>query len=141
MAEIVFSTGLVKYNINGSAEVMFNPTDAAFVEKLYNTFSKLDSLQDEYRKEIDGITDNKQIFDIARKRDSEMRVMIDSIFDGANISESVFGGINVYALADGLPLWANLLLSIMDEVDETLAKEQKLTNPRISKYTAKYQKK
>ena len=47
---------------------------------------------------------------------------------------------NVYALSDGLPVWANLMLTIMDEIDTTFAREQKATNPRISKYTKKYQR-
>lgn len=47
---------------------------------------------------------------------------------------------NVYALANGLAVWCNLMLAVMDEVDSTYAREQKATNPRIAKYTAKYQK-
>ena len=31
-------------------------------------------------------------------------------------------------------------VAVMDEIDTTFTREQKLTNPRISKYTAKYQK-
>lgn len=141
MADLRFSTGEVTYNLNGKIDVVFNPTDSAFVEKLYNTFSQLDALQDTYKKEIESVTDSKKIFDIARARDTEMRKMIDSIFDGAPVSNEVFGYMNVYALADGLPVWANLLLAVMDEIDTSFDAEQKKTNPRISKYTAKYQRK
>lgn len=42
--------------------------------------------------------------------------------------------------ANGLPVWCNLMMAVMDEIDTTFTREQKLTNPRISKYTAKYQK-
>lgn len=45
-----------------------------------------------------------------------------------------------YAIANGLPVWCNLMMAVMDEIDTTFTREQKLTNPRISKYTAKYQK-
>ena len=45
---------------------------------------------------------------------------------------------NVYAMADGLPVWCNLMLAVMDEIDTSFAREQKRMNPRIAKYTAKY---
>lgn len=139
MAEIQFSTGIVKYNLNGVVEVSFNPTDTAFVEKLFRTFDSLDSKQEAYKAEIESIEDKKEIFDIARKRDEEMREMVDDIF-GIPVCASLFKDMNVYALADGLPVWANLILAIMDEIDTSFAREQKVTNPRIKKYTDKYVK-
>ena len=57
---------------------------------------------------------------------------------GFDVCGAVFGDMNVYALADGLPVWCNLMLSVMDEIDTTFAREQKAQNPRISKYTKKY---
>lgn len=141
MAEIKFSTGLVTYSLNGVFDVTFNPTDSAFVERLFNTFNTLDSMQDAYKREIEGVKDNAKIFEIARNRDNEMRGMIDGIFDGAPVCAAVFGTMNVYAMSDGLPVWANLLLAIMDEIDTSFAREQRQTNSRISKYTAKYQRK
>ena len=139
MTELQFSTGLVSYSLNGRCEVAFNPTDSTFVEKLFDTFSVLDKKQEDYRKEIEKTSDRMEIFEIARARDAEMREMIDGVF-GAPVCQTLFGGMNVYALADGLPVWANLLLAVMDEIDTGFAREQKLTNPRIAKYTAKYQK-
>lgn len=137
--ELQFDTGLVTYNINGAFELSFNPTDSTFVEGLFNTFDELDKKQDAYKAEIEK-AEKRKIFDIARKRDSEMREMIDAAL-GAPVCNAVFGGMNVYALADGLPVWANLLLAIMDEIDTSFAREQKLTDGRIRKYSAKYKQK
>jgi hypothetical protein len=139
MPEIKFDTGLVTYDLNGKAQVSFNPTDSAFVERLYKTFEELDKKQDAYKAEVERIADKKEIFEVARRRDGEMRQMIDEAL-GAPVCDAVFGGMNVYAMADGLPAWCNLMLAIMDEIDTSFAREQKLTNPRVSKYTAKYQK-
>lgn len=138
MPDIKFSTGLVTYSINGACDVSFNPTDSAFVERLFSTFYELDKKQDEYKAEIDELTDKKQIFEIARARDTEMRRMVDGVFD-APVCDALFGKMNVYAMADGLPVWCNLMLSVMDEIDTSFAREQKQTNARIAKYTAKYQ--
>lgn len=140
MAELSFETGKVTYNINGKCEVSFNPTDGAFVERLYSAFEELDKKQDGYRAQVEKMADKREIFKFARERDAEMRAIIDSVLE-APVSDAVFGTMNVYALAEGVPVWCNLMLAIMDEIDTTFAREQKYENPRITKYTAKYQKK
>ena len=139
MKELTFETGLVNYSINGICDVTFNPTDSNFVKRLFDSFEFLDKKQDAYRAEIEKVADKKEVFEIAMARDAEMREIIDGIFENP-VCEAIFGGMNVYAMADGLPVWCNLLLAIMDEVDTTFAREQKATNPRITKYSSKYHK-
>lgn len=139
MNTLNFDTGLVTFSVNGKCELAFNPTDSAFVERLFNAFDTLDKRQEGYRDEITKLSDNRKIFEIARKRDAEMREIIDGVF-GKPVCDSLFGDMNVYAMASGLPVWCNFLLAIMDEIDTTFAREQKATNPRIQKYTAKYRK-
>lgn len=139
MKDICFDTGVVTYNINGRCELMFNPTDSAFVERLFNAFDTLDKKQESYKAEVEKTANKREIFDTARKMDEEMRDIINEVFS-TDVCTAVFGDMNVYALADGLPVWANLMLAIMDEVDTTFAREQKATNPRLAKYTKKYHK-
>ena len=139
MKELSFESGLVTYSINGACEVSFNPTDSNFVERLYTTFEELDRKQDEYKAQVEKLSDKREIFDYVHERDAEMRGMIDGLF-ATPVCDALFGNMNVYAIANGLPVWCNFLLAVMDEVDTTFAKEQKATNPRIAKYTAKYQK-
>jgi len=139
MKELNFDTGIVTYNINGKCEVSFNPTDSAFVEKLFNSFDTLDQRQETYRAEVERLADKREIFQTARKMDGEMRDIINDLF-GWDVCAAVFGHMNVYAMAGGLPVWANLLLTLMDEIDSGFAREQKATNPRIEKYMKKYHK-
>ena len=139
MKELNFESGLVTYSLNGKCEVIFNPSDSNFVERLYSAFEDLDKEQEGYKATIEKMANKREIFEFARERDSEMREIIDGLF-GVPVSDALFGGMNVYALANGLPVWCNLMLAVMDEVDSTYAREQKATNPRIAKYTAKYQK-
>lgn len=136
MGEICFNDGLRTFNINGKVEVVFNPTDSDFAQRIYKTFEALDRKQNSYKEEISKMQ-KSEIFDFAKARDAEMRKMIDEVFD-VPVSDAVFGKMNVYAMADGLPVWCNLLLAVMDELDSGFAREQKATNPRIQKYTAKY---
>lgn len=139
MKELSFETGLVTYSLNGAVQVTFNPTDSTFVESLFKTFDALDTKQDAYNSEIDNASDKREIFDLARKYDAEMRAMIDSILNQP-VCDALFGSMNVYAMADGLPVWANLLLTLMDEINTAFAREQKATNPRLQKYLDKYHK-
>ena len=139
MPELKFDTGLASYSLNGKCEVWFNPTDSDFVKRLFDAFDYLDKKQEAYREQVEKMADKRQIFDIARERDGEMRGIVDDLFN-APVCNAVFGRMNVYALADGLPVWANLILAVMDEIDTSFAREQKATNPRIQKYTAKYKR-
>ena len=139
MKELNFDTGLVTFSVNGACEVSFNPTDSAFVKRLFDAFDYLDQKQEAYKAEIEKTADKKKIFEIAKERDREMREILDGVFE-APICAPVFGSMNVYALADGLPVWCNLMLAVIDEVDTSFAREQKVTNARIAKYTAKYKK-
>ncbi len=139
MPELKFETGLVTYVLNGTCEVSFNPTDAAFVERLFSTFEELDKQQEALKAEFEKTSDHRELFEIARKHDAEMRAVIDKAM-GVPVCDALFGGMNVFALADGLPVWGNLLLAVMDEIDTSFAREQKATNPRIQKYTRKYHK-
>ena len=139
MKELSIGTGVVTYSLNGACEVSFNPTDSVFIEKLFNAFDTLDKRQESYKDEVSKSADKRELFVIARKMDGEMREIINDVFD-VDVCSALFGDMNVYALSDGLPVWANLMLTIMDEIDTTFAREQKATNPRISKYTKKYQR-
>lgn len=139
------STGLKAYDItNESGDVVstvyFNPTDPNFAQRLYDAFSSLDTQDEQYHKRIAEETDGKKIFEIARLMDEEMRQTIDGLFS-PGVCQSIFGNISVYAWADGLPLWANFLLTIMDEMDEALAREKKASDPRLQKYMKKFGKK
>lgn len=139
MAEIKFDTGVVTYSLNDKCEVAFNPTDSSFVERLYCAFEELDKKQESYKVQVEKLANKREIFDFARECDTEMRKIIDGVF-AQPVCDTLFGGMNVYSVANGLPVWCNLMLAVMDEIDTTFAREQKLTNPRVAKYTSKYHK-
>lgn len=139
MQDLKIATGLKEYNINGKCAVVFNPTDPNFIKRIFDAFDKLDARHEEYNKAISKEENGVKLFEIARKMDAEMRDTINEAL-GCDVCTPVFGDISVYAAADGLPLWANLLLAIIDEMDDSFAREKKATNPRIEKYTKKFSK-
>lgn len=140
MAKVLsFDTGLVEYEINGAATVRFNPTDAAFTERLYDTFTSLDKRQDEFKSKVEEIGgDGAAMFEYANERDKEMRGIIDGLL-GEGVADALFPDMNCYALADGLPVWINLMFAIADEIQAAYTAEQKKTDPRVAGYNKKYE--
>ena len=139
MNTLNFETGLTTFVVNGAAEVTFNPTDERFMERLFDAFDQLAKKQDAHKQAIAELKDTKAIFEYTDRMDKEMRDTIDAVF-AQKISDTIFGGVSVYAMANGLPLWCNFLLAVMDKIDDTIVREKQATNPRIAKYTAKYHK-
>lgn len=137
MPNIDYDSGLITYTVNGGFELCFNPTDSGFVERLFNAFEVLDKKHESYRNAVEKMADKREIFDFTRKCDKEMRELVDQVFD-APVSDGVFGKINVYAFGSGLPIWANFILAVMDEIDTAFAREQKAMNPRLQMYLDKY---
>ena len=139
MQKLQIETGVVEYSLNDCCTVRFNPTDSTFVGELYRVFAELDAQQETHQQELSQMKDNREIFALARRRDAEMRELIGSVF-GQDVCTPLFGSMNVYALAGGLPLWANLLLAVMETIDSAFSREQQAANPRIEKYLKKYRK-
>ena len=128
MAKILsFDDGLVEYEINGKATARFNPTDAAFVERLYQAFTDLDDKQEEFQARVSEIGADG----------AEMRKIIDGLL-GEGVADALFPDMNCYALADGLPVWINLLFAVAEEIEAAYHLEQGKTDPRIKAYNARY---
>lgn len=164
MKELKFDTGLVTYKVNGGAEIRFNPTDTEFTKKVLGIFRDLTDKQEKYREMLgaDAETPNVDtaledpeaakklneqadvILTAITQMDQDMREAIDSAFGTKGTADAVFGSASLYAYADGLPLWANFLLAVIDEMPASVEKQASLTDPRlrahVGKYSAKYGK-
>lgn len=139
MSTLSFETGQVTYSLNGASEVRFNPTDSAFAQRLFEAFETLEQKQEDYQRQAAALKEPREIFAFARQRDLEMRELLDEVL-GASVCAPLFGGMSLYAMAGGLPVWCNLLLALMDEMDAALAREQKAADPRLKKYLDKYRR-
>ena len=134
MKELTLNTGEIEYRLNDKCTVRFNPTDPAFADRIYTALDELSKKQE--RKDIDGMT-TRETFDYLRKLDADMRGTIDGCF-GTPVCEPLFGSTSVYARADGMPLWMNLMLAIIDEFDDGIKREKAFHSEKLAKYTKKY---
>ena len=137
MKSLNFTDGVEEYLLAGKVSVSFNPTDINFLERLSRAFSELDALQEEVRSTREKLTDDREVFPIARELDGKMRAILNELF-GKEICEPLFGSVNLFASSGGLPLWANLLLAITDEVQGAMKGELDAREKRIAKYVKKY---
>ena len=138
MKSLSFSDGLEEYSLNDRVTVRFNPTDASFLERLTALFEKLDALQEEVAA-AQETTPEEEVFPLAKSLDSRMRELLDGFF-GQPVCETLFGSMNLFASAGGLPVWANLLLALTEEVESAMQGELSAREARIAKYTEKYKK-
>ena len=115
MAGITFETGVKTWDVLGRAEIAFNPTSAAFLKRLQDTVESLDAAHETAAK-ADGSK-----FDALMAADKQMRNILDSVF-GDGFCAKVFppDDMTLLDLAGGLPIWANFILAIMEQMDESL---------------------
>ena len=137
MKELNFDLGLNEYDLGGKVTVCFNPTDISFLEKLSDSFQYLDLIQEEVKLSKEEITDEKDVYNLAKNLDAKMRDIINALFD-TDVCTPLFGEMNLFSSAGGLPVWANLMLAIADEVQASMQGELKQREARIRKYTEKY---
>jgi hypothetical protein len=137
MKELNFDLGLNEYDLGGKVTVKFNPTDVSFLEKLSESFATLDLIQEEVKLSREEISDEKDVYNLAKNLDGKMRDIINALF-GMDVCTPLFGEMNLFASAGGLPVWANLMLAIADEVQDSMDSELKQREARIRKYTEKY---
>ena len=139
MKELNFDSGVVPYRLNGKYELSVNPSDVFFVEKLYGAFEALDQKQGEYQKAVEAAKGNKTLFDVAHQIDCEMREIINQAF-GQDICTPLFDEVSVYAISanTGMPVWMNLMFTVLDEIDGIVNGAQKKASERLKKYTSKY---
>ena len=156
MQELNFATGRVRYKVNGDSEIEFNPTDTEFSRRVLNIFRDLADKQEAYAKALSAdepdmakalddseaakqaVAQADAVLDTVVQMDKDMRAAIDGAFQSPGTADAVFGSTSLYAYADGLPLWANFLMAVIDEMPASAEKQAKLTDPRLRKYVGKY---
>lgn len=139
MKELIIGSGKREYNLGGKVTVEFSPTDMDFVERAMGVMRTAEENQKAISEELKN-ADADQVFAIARRRDGEMRDLVNGLF-GVDVCTPLFGTMNSFAISDGLPLWANVVMAVLDECYDNVPEEEKAVRYRIDKYTKKYQKK
>lgn len=138
MKTLNFDTGIVTYSLNDKCEISINPTDSSFVNKVADTFEKIEAIGEACSKELNP-EEPAKLFALCEKRNTETRKLIDELL-GDSVCNAVFGDMDVFALANGLPVWQNLFFAVLEEMDTSVLSEKSKTKARLEKYTSKYRR-
>ena len=136
--ELNFANGVQSYTVNGVEDALrLNPTDAEMLQKIYLAMKDLEGKQKERAKVGKRSEDIEETFSLLHALDQEMRGVLDGLF-GDGLCEKIFGEMSLYASADGLPVWENFILAVIDLFDDSVKREAALSDKRIQKHVQKY---
>ena len=138
MGELNFQTGRKTYTVNGGVEISFEPSDPKFASAVVSAFQKCsDIAKTTADLNFEGAANTIEALE---KMESEVRKEIDAAF-GYAVCDKVFSGLSVIAVADGLPVWTNFLMAVIDEVDQSMPEGEGRTKERVQKYMSRYENK
>lgn len=136
MKELNIQTNIEEFKLNGTVSVFYNPSDPNFIGEIFDALNDFSNKTDEYHSQIEKASVEEALA-LGRKLDADMRARFEQIF-GVDVITPIIGKTNVYAVADGLPIWANLLLAVMETLKGVDEEQLKRGNSRIAAYTKKY---
>lgn len=140
MLEFNHDTGLEEISINGKVTVWLNLTDIDFCERVFNTFSAMDAQQEKYQAMLKDTDDPAKLFETARSMDADMKALLNTLFE-TDVCTPLYGKMNIYAMAGGTPVWFNLVMCLIENMDDVFKAEKLKTNPRLQKYLDRFGKK
>lgn len=137
MQELKVTGGVQYFNLNGR-ELAFDPGDMNFADEFLTMVENLEKTMEDSEEIRKVMAENpREVFRIVREKDRTIRAEIDHVF-GEGTSKAIYTG-NLTSLADGLPVWLNFCLAIMDIMEENARTQRARSNPRLQKYMAKYE--
>lgn len=128
-----------EYNIDGKIVLRFNPADATFVKNFNAAFKALAGAQSELAEAATTV-DDEAFFDASAATNTKLRGILNDLF-GEDICTPIWGTADLTALSDGLPLWFNFMMALIDEIDADMKSVKDVRSARLDAYLAKYQKK
>lgn len=139
MEKLNIDLGIKEYELCEGLTISFNPTDMELLKRMMDTFKELEAEEKVQRAKISKIDDYVEMYEAYAAMDKAFREKLNALF-GKDICTPLVGDVNIYARGNGLPIWANIILAIIDEFDDSIKEQDKIGKARIDKYTKKYHK-
>lgn len=139
MNNLSFGDGRKTYTVNGSVEICFNPASARFAGTLLDMVDHCQNIMNEVReKQLKVEADKAAVFELAKEQDDRIGAEIDSVFGTGKAAQLFPAGPTAWA--DGLPVWLNFSMAILDELNENINEQKQQAEPRLAEYMKKYEK-
>lgn len=137
MGALNFQTGKRPYTVNDGAVIYFDPSDAQFAGRIIKAFQNCSKIQNNGTSQP---ADIDELVAATEKMVLNIKTEIDGAF-GDQVCDKVFGGSSPIAIADGLPVWTNFLMAVIDEIDRNTPDDQARTKARVQQYMTHYEMK
>lgn len=135
MGDLSYGAGKRAYTLNGGETIHFDPCDSEFANKVVVAIRNCHNIQNNFHKE--PFADLDEQLACIQKMNADIRAEIDKAF-GEPVCDKACYGSSPIAISDGLPVWMNFLMAVIDEVDANMPEGEKRTRVRIQQYMDKY---
>lgn len=135
MGALNYTAGKRQYTLPSGAVIHFDPCDSEFANKIIVAVRNCNKIQNSFPKE--PFTDLDEQLNFIQKMNGDIREEIDKAF-GEPVCEKACCGSSPISLSDGLPVWMNFLMAVIDEIDANMPEGEKRSRARVQQYMDKY---
>lgn len=135
MGALNYSAGGKVYDLPNGETVSFDPCNAEFASAVVRAFSNCHKIHQEGTKELPQDVD--ELYKATKKMAGDIRREIDAVF-GDGVCDKACCGSSPISISDGLPVWMNFLMAVIDEIDANIPEGEKRSRARVQQYMDKY---
>lgn len=135
MGALNYTAGKREYTLPSGATIHFDPCDSEFANRVVIAFRNSNKIQSSFPKE--PMDDLDQQLSVIQKMNADIREEIDKAF-GETVCDKACCGSSPVSLSDGLPVWMNFLMAVIDEIDANMPEGEKRSRARVQQYMDKY---
>ena len=135
MGELSYGAGKKTYTLNGGETIRFDPGDSEFASRVVAAFQNCHKIQRECAS--NRFTEIDQMVSATKKMSDAIRQEIDTTF-GEPVCDKACCGSSPISISDGLPVWMNFLMAVIDEIDANMPEGEKRSRIRVQQYMDKY---
>lgn len=135
MGTLSYNAGKREYTLPGGGVILFDPCDSEFANRVIVAFRNCQEVQKRFPKE--GFSDLDEQLSCIQGINNDIRKEIDSVF-GEGAADKACCGSSPISISDGLPVWMNFLMAVIDEIDANMPEGEKRSRARVQQYMDKY---
>lgn len=121
MLKLNFDNGMRRFQVNGNAELVFNPSDPNVYARFMDAAEQLAKIEADMvsKGETLDVKDGEAVIRLMSEADVKIKEVLKSVFGEQNDFDKIFDGVNVMAVAtNGERVITNFMVAIMPIVEE-----------------------
>ena len=135
MGALNYIAGKREYTLPGGGVIWFDPCDSEFANRVIMAVRNCQEIQKRFPK--NGFADLDEQLACIQNINDDIRKEIDNAF-GDQVADKACCGSSPTSISDGLPVWMNFLMAVIDEIDANMPEGEKRSRARVQQYVDKY---